>query len=55
MTTADLHAAGLADGCPTACGNVEPPAAWMRVGDAWRCGYLCSDCGETWTTDWRED
>lgn len=49
-------AAGMSnvDGCPECVTNTEPPRSCVRVDDAWRCGYLCSDCGHAWTTDWKD-
>ena len=47
------RAMGRLDGCPNACDNTEAPRAAYPLEDAWRCSYLCADCGHAWTTDWR--
>lgn len=43
------------DGCPEACGNVEPPRSVIGVATGYRAGYLCHDCGHAWTTDWADE
>lgn len=50
-----VWAMSRADGCPD-CINTEPPRAAIPLdAGAWRCSYLCTDCGRAWVTDWKED
>lgn len=41
------------DGCPECVVNVEPPRSVTTLSDVYRATYLCSDCGHSWFTDWR--
>ena len=41
-----------ADACR--CGNTEPPRAAAPVAGGWMTSYLCTDCGQAWTRDWKD-
>jgi len=43
-----------ADGCPTACGNYEPPQRVEDDGDRFRAHYVCGACGHRWYTSWED-
>lgn len=57
VTTSPDFAARMArvDGCPEACGNVQPP---LEVQDdqphGFIANYLCGSCGHAWSTGWGE-
>lgn len=42
------------DGCPECVFNTEAPRCVVLLAIGYRCGYLCTDCGHAWTTDWRD-
>jgi hypothetical protein len=45
---------GRADGCPEACGNVEPPTACDDAPGGFVAYYKCSHCGHVWWTRWAD-
>lgn len=56
-TTDTLHTERMArlDSCINACGNTEAPSSvWEDGSRGFIANYLCTDCGEPWSTSWSE-
>jgi transposase-like protein len=53
--TTDRRGSSLLDGCPECVVNTELPRRTSIVANGFHSEYECSDCGHTWTTDWKDD
>lgn len=40
------------DGCPECVENTEPPFSKEDVPNGCQCAYICTDCGNRWSTSW---
>lgn len=55
-TSSHAERMARADGCPTACGNYQPPDSVEDDGPGgFRAHYICGHCGHRWYTSWEDN